>query len=261
MAEARRILGLVAMGAVLLAGCRVDAKVDVKLQGNGTGTVVTKITLDADAVQHLGGPTALAQIASRFDDMRTAGWVVSPITPGSDGGSAITLSHPFASEADLATRLADLVGTNGVLRDPHIEQSRGWFSSTQGLTIVVDMRAPSAGIASDAALAARLRAAGIDPVARDARLTKELRGALHLTIALRLPNGHTRTFTATNGTLVTADLTNHSTDWDRMVKLGIALALVLLAGAFGLAAAMSARRERRRRDQRLRPEPERVPLM
>ena len=246
---------------MLLAGCRVDTSVNVTLHDNGTGTIRTKVTLDADAVQHLGGPTAVAQAASRFDDMRASGWVVSPITPGTNGSLVITLAHPFAGQADLAQQLTDLVGQNGVLRDPQIERSRGWFSSTQGLTIVVDTRAPSAGITSDAALMARLRAAGIDPVALDARLTKELRAALHLTVAVKLPNGHTRTFTATNGTLVTADLTDHRTDFDRMVKLGIALALALLAGSFFLAAAVSARRERRRRHQRLAPEPERVPLM
>jgi hypothetical protein len=261
VADTRRIAVLIAGAAVLLAGCRVDARVNVNLQDNGTGTVSSTVTFDADAVQQMGGPLGLAQAATRFEDLRRAGWVVSPITTAANGSSTITMSHSFAGEADLSTRLADLVGAEGMLRDPTITNSHGWLSSTQGLTLVVDMRAPSAGIVSDAALAAKLRAAGIDPVALDARLSKELKGALHLTVAARLPNGDTRTFTAANGTLTTANLTEHAKDWDRIVKVGLALTLALLAGSFALAASMSARRDRRRRRARLRPEPERVPLM
>ena len=97
-------------------------------------------------------------------------------------------------------RIADLVGTKGILRDPKLERERGWFSSHDALSIVVDLRAPSTGIGSDADLRFRLTQAGVDPAALDA--------AAHAAVARRAarvgrraPAGrqHTRTYDAHDG--------------------------------------------------------------
>ena len=245
---------------MLLAGCRVDATVDVALRSNGSGTLTSTLTFDADAVRQLGGATYLPRSVP-LDGLVAAGWTVGSFTTAPNGSIQLTVTHRFSDTADLTRRLADLAGVHGVLRDPRITHSRGLFSSTDGLSLVVDMRAPSPGITSDAALAARLRAAGIDPVALQANLANRLKTSLHLSVVVHLPNGQSRTYAATNGTLTTATLSRRATDWNRVVKLGIAFVLMLLAATFALAAAMSARRERRRRRERVLPEPERVPLM
>ena len=255
---------MIAIGAVLLAGCRVDARVDVTLASDGSGTVRTTLSLDRDAITRLGGLAAASRQVP-LADLRAAGWQVSPWTGSARSTATLTFTHVFRNQADLARRLADLVGAQGLLRDPRITRDRGWFSSRDGLALVVDLRAPATGIGSDKDLEARLRIAGLDPKTLDAQLTRELRSALHLTVVVRLPDGTERSFDATTGTVSTVSASQSSNAYDRMVELGIAVALALLAGLFLLAASASGRRERRRRMKRVRGEQlldrDRAPLM
>jgi hypothetical protein len=255
---------MVAIGTVLLAGCRVDARVDVTLASDGSGTVRTTLVLDRDAITRLGGLAAASRQVP-LADLRAAGWKVSRWTGGAGSTATLTLTHVFRDQADLARRLADLVGPHGPLRDPRITRERGWFSSRDGLALVVDLRKPVSGIGSDRDLRDRLRLAGLDPKTLDEKLTRELRSALHLTVAVRLPDGTERTFDATPGTSSTVSASDSRTYYDRMVELGIAVALALLAGLFLLAASASSRRQRRRRTNRVRAEQllerDRAPLM
>ncbi len=255
---------MVAIGAVLLAGCRVDARVDLTLASDGSGTVRTTLTFDRDAITRLGG-LAGASRQVPLADLRAAGWKVSRWTAGASSTATLTLTHVFRDQADLARRLADLVGAHGLLRDPRITRDRDWFGSRDGLALVVDLRTPASGIGSDKDLQARLRLAGLDPKKLDKQLTHDLRSALHLTVVVRLPDGTERSYDAATGTVGTVSASASSTDYDRMVKLGIAVGLALLAGLFLLAASASARRQRRRRTKRVRAEQlvdrDRAPLM
>jgi hypothetical protein len=264
MTQVRRVWGLVAIAAVLLAGCRVDARVDVRLANDGSGTIRTTLKFDGDAIQRLGGLNRAARQVP-LADLRKAGWKISGLVKGPRASATLVLTHAFRDQQDLARRLADLVGPQGLLRDPRITRDRGWFSSRNTLSLVVDLREPVSGIGSDADLKARLRIAGLDPASLDKQLTAELRSALHLTVVVRLPDGTTRTYDATNGTVATVAASQSNTDYDRIVKLGIAAALALLAGLFLLAASASARRQRRRRAARVRAEVlldrDRAPLM
>jgi hypothetical protein len=255
---------MLAIIAMMLAGCRVDARVDITLAGNGSGTVRTTLTFDRDAITRLGG-LAGASRQVPLGDLRAAGWNVSSWTAGAGSTATITFTHDYRDQADLARRLGDLVGPQGLLRDPRITRERAWFNAGDGLSVVVDLRTPSSGIGSDKDLQARMRRAGLDPRTLDAQLSRELRSALHLTVVVRLPNGSERSADATAGTLTTLSASQSTTDYDRMVKLGIAVALALLAGLFLLAAWMSARRQRRRRTERVQAElladRDRAPLM
>ena len=88
------------------------------MRDDGTGTVRTTITVDSDAVQRLGGPTAFAQTIL-LDDLRAAGWTVSQWTKGEGGAETIIVVASLSSiEADLARRIGDLAGPNGILRKP-----------------------------------------------------------------------------------------------------------------------------------------------
>src|SRR5205085_589102 len=82
----------------------------------------------AEAVQRLTSQGSLTS-AVPLDDLRNAGWRVSAWKRDRSGGAAITLSHGFVSQVDLARRLADLTGPNGALRDPRITRTRGWFGA------------------------------------------------------------------------------------------------------------------------------------
>jgi hypothetical protein len=246
--QVRRVITVVGI-VVLLAGCRVDARFDITMRDDGSGTLRTAITLDADAVQQLGGPTTLAQTV-QLDDLRTVGWTISPWTRATRGSQTITLSHPFVDQRDLVRRVVDLAGPHGILQNPTVTRERGWFSSRDSLSVVVDVRLPSVDIVHDAPLAARLRAAGFDPAILEAQLAVQLVSALHVSVVVHLPGGHTESYDAAQGSVKTLRVADGGTDWDRVTRFGIGLTLALLAALFLLAASVGARRNRRRAAER-----------
>ena len=130
------------------------------------------------------------------------------------------------------------------------------------MRIVVDVRSPSVDIVHDAPLAARLRAAGTDPAQLEAQLAVQLKTALHVSVVLHLPGGHTESYDAPTGSRQTFRVSHGGLSWDHVVKFGIGVALALLAVLFFLAAGIGARRNRRRAAQRVDRAPqERAPLM
>ena len=248
MTHVRRASAVVGI-VVLLAGCRVDARFDITTRDDGSGTLRATITVDADAVQQLGGSTGLAQTVP-LDDLRTVGWTISPWTRATRGSQTITLSHPFVDQGDLVRRVVDLAGPRGVLQNPTVTRERGWFSSRDALSVVVDVRSPSVDIVHDAPLAARLRAAGFDPALLQRQLAAQLKSALHVSVVVHLPGGHTESYDAVPGSIKALRVVHGGADWDRVIRFVIGLMLALLAAAFLLAASVGARRNRRRAAQR-----------
>jgi len=234
----------VLLSAVVLAGCKVNAQVDVTLRPDGTGTITAHIALDAAAVQRLTARAPLAQ-AVPLADVRAAGWVVSKWLPLAGGGEAITLSHPFVGQPDLTRRIADLSGPSGVLRDPKITRTRGFLDSDDGLAITVDLRHLSAGIRTDTQLAQRLTAAGLNVNTLDAQLHAQLNGALHVEVVVHAPGGKSKTVQLTAGGHATVRASDSRTN-ARRVEL-LAAGALLLVLALMIMAASSASRSRRRR--------------
>jgi hypothetical protein len=247
--------------AVLLASCNVNTRVDVTLRDDGSGSLRSTITFDADAVQQMGGAAALARTVP-LDDLRRAGWTISPWAHGTTGTETISLTHAFVDEADLVRRVVDLAGPHGILQSPTLTHDRGWFANHDGLGILVDVRSPSVDIVGDAPLAARLRAAGTDPAKLEAQLAVQLKTALHVSVVLHLPGGHNKSYDAPTGSVHTVNVTHGGIAWDHVVKFGIGSALALLALLFFLAAGIGVRKNRRRAAQRIdRTQHERAPLM
>jgi hypothetical protein len=259
--QVRRTTAIVSI-VLLLAGCRVDARFDITVRDDGSGTLRATIAVDADAVQQLGGSTSLAQTVP-LDDLRTVGWTISPWTRAPRGSQTITLSHPFVDERDLVRRVVDLAGPHGILQNPTVTRERGWFSSRDTLTVVVDVRSPSVDIVHDAPLAAQLRAAGFDPARLEAQLAAQLKSALRVSVVVHLPGGHTESYDAVPGSVRALRVAHGGTDWDRVIRFVIGLMLALLAALFLLAASVGARRNRRRAVERVEREklPDRAALM
>ncbi|MDP9335044.1 MAG: hypothetical protein M3Q30_17280 [Actinomycetota bacterium] len=255
---ASAVVGIV----VLVAGCRVDARFDITMRDDGSGTLRATFTVDADAVQQLGGSTGLAQTVP-LDDLRTVGWTISPWTRATRGSQTITLSHPVVDQRDLVRRVVDLAGPHGILQNPTVTRERGWFSSRDTVSVVVDVRSPSVDIVHDAPLAARLRAAGFDPALLERQLAVQLKSALHVSVVVHLPGGHTESYDAVPGSVRALRVAHGGTDWDRVIRFVIGLMLALLAALFLLAASVGARRNRRRAAERIGREkvPDRAALM
>jgi hypothetical protein len=234
--------------AALLAGCRVDTRVEVTVNKDGSGELVTRVTLDAEALARVGGKEKAAEQIP-VADLEAAGWNIGPWVD--EGGSASReFRHDYANQADLGNRLADLFGTEGAVRLPEFSRNKGWLDTSSELALLVDMQAPQTGIGSDNDLKVRLAFAGVDVEQLDAQLTNELRDGLHLTVVASLPDGTKKTYEAQRGTVRTFRAEESVVNWDRTIKVGIALCLFAIAGTFFLAAGMSARRNRMRQVQR-----------
>ena len=240
----RRVWGLALVAAVLLAGCKVDAGGDVTVRPDGSGTVAARVALDADAVQRLTTHAPLAT-AVRLDDLRTAGWRVSSWKRDHAGGAAITLTHAFVGQAGLERRITDLAGPRGVLRDPRITRTRGWFGAKDAISIAVDLRGITAGVRSDAQLAERLKAAGIDVSTLGSQLSAQLKQALHVTVDVHAPGGHAHSVTLVAGGHATVAAAQSQTYTNRMALLAGGALLLLLALVVTAASLRSTSRRRR----------------
>ena len=214
----RRGWGLLLVGVVLLAGCKVTARVDVTLRADGSGTVAARISLDADAVHRLTTHAPLAT-AVPLGDLHAAGWQVSAWKRDHAGGATITFTHGFVGQADLARRLTDLAGAHGVLRDARITRTRGWFGAKDEISVAVDLRHLSAGVQRDAPLAARLKSAGLDVKSLDAQLRSQLAGALLVTVVVHAPGGHSRELDLAAGDHGTVAASQSQTYVSRIVLL------------------------------------------
>jgi hypothetical protein len=237
---------LLLVSVILLAGCKVDARVDIAMRADGSGTITARVALDHDAVQRLTAHTTFAK-AVPLDDVRAAGWKVSvsALTVGTDQGYLITLTHGFTSPADLARRIEDLVGTTGVLRDPTITHTRAWFSAKDAIAVTVDLRDLSTGIRSDAQLSRRLTAAGLDVNALDRQLQSQLRDALTVSVTVHAPGGQSKTVRVTAGKHATVSASTAQTYTRRIELLSAGAALILLALVI-MGASLASRSRRRR---------------
>ena len=243
MTQVRRVAGLLAVAALLCAGCKVDARVDVTLHADGSGMIAVRVTLDHEAVQRLTRHASLAN-AVPLGDVRAAGWTVSGWTT-SGGGSTITLSHDFVGQADLSRRLRDLVGPTGVLRDARLTRSRSWLSAKDSIAVTGDLRHLSTGVKSDAALTRNLAAAGVDVNALDAQLRSQLGEAFSLTLAVHAPDGQTQTVELRADDQGTAFASSSRMHTARVVLVIVGSGLLLLALVLTAASLVATSRRRR----------------
>lgn len=95
--------------AAALSACQVQTDVAVTEEPNGAGSVAVTVTLDAAADTAVGG---LAQ-QLRTDGLAAAGWSVSAPRAVKGGGETVTATHPFATQAQAASVLASVAGTEG----------------------------------------------------------------------------------------------------------------------------------------------------
>ena len=110
MSIVRRVL-FVLLAALALAACKVDARVDVAVQPDGTGTISLTAVADAELVQKTPG---LAEDL-RFDDVTAAGWTVDGPTATADGGLQVVVAHPFTTVEEATALLQSLNGPDGPL--------------------------------------------------------------------------------------------------------------------------------------------------
>lgn len=154
MTARRAVLALVALfiSCLALGACRVDARVDIDVADNGSGTVTATVTLDADAAGQLGDPSKVLT-----NDLSDAGWRVdAPVTDPS-GAVTFVARRPFASTEELPAVLDEVAGADAFIRD-------------------VSLSADSGQLGTDYSFSGRLVSSGEVGALSDADLTKVLDG-------------------------------------------------------------------------------------
>jgi hypothetical protein len=250
VAQVRRVAGLLAVAALLCAGCKVDARVDVALRADGSGTVTARVTLDADAVHRLTTHAPLDR-AVPLDDVRAAGWTVSGWQTAPDGAT-ITLAHDFVGQTEVSQLLAELVGSTGVLRDARLTRSRSWIRAKDSVSVTADLHDLSAGVKSDAQLSSNLVAAGVDVGALDDQLRSQLDQAFTLTLAVHAPDGATKTVTLRAGDQERVAASSTRIHVARVALVIVGAALLVLALVLTAASLVARSRRRRRSSASLR---------
>lgn len=264
------------MVAAGTGACRVDARVAVDAEADGSGRVTVTATLDPDAVTRLvgeaAGDPALANPATRIrvDDLRDAGWTVVGPDETPAGGLRVVARHDFSDPAEAAALLAEVAGgagppvtpgadaavTGAPIREVRLRQERTFFKTRTTFAATVDLSA-GLGAFTDPDLRAALRATdgaplGITREQLEERFGGPLADLLGLDVTVQLPGQLTEVNSPTGATTWSpalgerAALTAASEQWN--VRNVAALVVALVAG---LALVVVLVRRRRRRHDRL----------
>ncbi|MFM7061377.1 MAG: hypothetical protein ACKOZL_09360 [Actinomycetes bacterium] len=237
----RRALILVAAASVLLAACRVDTTLVVRMRASGGGEVAVRIHLDPAARRAAEVDGRRLEDAVRIDDLEAAGWRVRGWRR-SGGGATLTVAKAFADPDEAGAILREVTGDAAIVRTFDLGHRDGGLRDTYRVHIDLDAAALRSGLAEDPALAARVRAAGVDPAAVAAALDRTLTEDLRLAAEARLPGSSPQRATPVDGSIA-LDATSTEWHWGSVVlALGGA---VLLLGALAIVVA-SIRAQRRR---------------
>jgi hypothetical protein len=240
---------LFALGALLLAGCKVDTTVSIDVREDGSGTVEVKVDLDAEAVSEAQAGGGQLEDRVRLDDLEAAGWESSGWRTHRDFSATLRISKEFADPDDLAGVIGELSGEDGPLRDVSLSVDEGVLFTKYDLEGVIDLAELRTGVTTDAELVAALTGEAVDVSAIDQRLLDQIRESLELEVNVSLP-GESRTVTPKAGETLDLETSSNRFDPGRSLLVGAAAGLVVLAvlvWARGRSLERRRRRARRRR--------------
>ena len=229
---------------VVLAACRVDATVTVRMQENGSGTVAVRVVLDAAAVRAAEVGNGKLEQRVRLADLPGAGWSVTPWRRDPRGGATLTIRKPFSAPREVAGIVRELGGTDGPLRDVTAARRTSTFSTSWKVGGAVDLRAINLGVGTDPELVAKLTSERVDIPQVETRLASGL-GQLRVHLVAELP-GARREASAPVGRQSVLRATAENTDLNRLVMLVGGIAVAALAMFLLVVGELRARRRRRR---------------
>jgi hypothetical protein len=240
-----RALALLVVGMLLLSACRIDARVNVQVKEDGTGSVRVRVVLDPEAVHaaEAGGTTLADRV--RLGDLPAAGWTVVPWARRPDGGAALELRHPFSSPGELTTVMKDLNGANGPLRSVRLLRSSDPVRTKFHVRALADLAGATSGVVEDQQLAANLAAQRVNVAGLDTTLTARLRDALRMNVAVALPGDGTRAWHLAPGTRKVLQTSSSEFDFDRAAWLGLGIVLGGITLGLVFLGEWKARRRRR----------------
>ena len=229
---------------VVLAACRVDATVTVRMQENGSGTVSVRVVLDAAAVRAAEVGNGKLEARVRLADLPGAGWSVTPWRRDPRGGASLMIRKPFSAPREVAGIVREIGGADGPLRGVTANRRTSTFSTSWKVEGVVNLRAIKLGVGTDPELVAKLTSERVDIPQIETRLASGL-GQLRVHLVAELP-GARRDVSVPMGRRSVLRATAEHTDVNRLVMLVGGLALAALAVFLLVIGELRARRRRRR---------------
>ena len=205
----------------------MDARVEVAVDEDGSGTLQTSVTLDREAVASLGGGL---EDRLKVEDLREAGWRVD-VEEG-PRGARVVAAKPFERAEALAGVVAELSGPAGPFRAFRLERHAGAFRNRFEFTGRVDLGegvARSALDPGDEGLAAALATAEVDTEELAAFLGERIDDAFHLEVRVGLPGGGDTTWRPAGSDAVELSASSTSLHLARIAALVAGVALALLA--------------------------------
>jgi hypothetical protein len=123
---------------LVLSACTLDLEVAVDVRSDGSGAVDVEATVDAGALQRVGGD--LGEVLD-LDGLRAEGWTVDGPTATDDGGATVRLRQGFADPEEATEVLAELAGpeADGPFRDLRVEVDRSAFRTRWRFGGAVDL--------------------------------------------------------------------------------------------------------------------------
>lgn len=200
-----RVFLAVATLVAVLAGCQVDASVDVTMVEDGSGAVEVTVTLDEDAAGRV--PDLADDLHVR--DLEATGWEVTGPTDTDEDGLEIVARKPFASVEQGRAVLREIGGRGGLLRALTLRRDHSFAETSWAFGGTLDL---SGGLAafSDEDLDAVLGSDtfGQDQASLEEQLGEPLADTMTVTVSAHLPEGDF----ATNGEAAGASSATWSAD-------------------------------------------------
>lgn len=242
----RKLVLIVALGVLVLAGCRVDTALTVHVNEDGSGLVTATVRLDAAAVAAAtSGGQALAD-AVRLDDLTAAGWRSTGWRTQKDGGAQLRVSKPFARAEDAGAVVAELSGPDGPVRDVKVTRDASTFRTEWSFSGVADLKGLKTGIATDQELIGKLAAERVNVAALDQRLVADTGQSLRLRVTADLPQAGPKPYPVKPGTTVAMATSSSQTATGRIALLLVGIAVGLVAVILLVAGELRSRRRRAR---------------
>jgi hypothetical protein len=258
---------LLAVCLVAVSACQVQTQVVLDATTASRGVVGVTVTLDAAATAAVGGRAALA--AQLQDaDLVAAGWTVRGPSAGPGSSTVISASHPYTDLAEAGALVGEVAGsTTGTASGRPFsltlsEHDSFWQRDTR-LSGEVNLSC-GLGCFGDAGLQKALGSAtGVNPTEAAQAAGEQPDQVFGFTVTAELPgqversdaavqHGRTLQWDPRLGQVLLLSATTRSWRLARMVGIGVAGVVVLMALAGGLWWRWRRRRRRRRRQAQRR---------